>query len=217
MQYNKDMKKFIVFAAFILAVGIGGFLWFQNTKEMPQRAEQPSLNLPLALEVEEVLAGKISMISTLVQNSVIIEEVKSSNQKDANLSPSQIAQLDRQWRDSEQTDEWINSFLTNNLALKLIEFQKMNPGFPEIFIANAYGLNVGQTNKTTDYYQADEQWWVDAYEQGRGRSLHGLIEFDESAQTEAIAIYVPVRDPATNRAIGVAKAIVDLSAIKAQL
>ena len=93
----------------------------------------------------------------------------------------------------------------------------MSAGFPEIFVVDTYGLNVGQTNKTTDFYQADEDWWVRSYNEGVGLAFHGPIEFDESAQKVAIALYVPIIDPATSRAIGVVKAIVGIAFIKSEL
>jgi hypothetical protein len=126
-------------------------------------------------------------------------------------------ELDQRWRKTDGTDNFINPFLTNAVAVKLMEFQKNNFGFQEIFVTDEHGLNVGQTNKTTDYYQADEEWWIRAYNFGEGKTYHGLVEFDESAQTEAISIYVPIRDPDTAIAIGVTKAVFSITAIKAEL
>jgi len=208
-------KLFIVIGIFILVAAIGGFFWFQAEKE--EVKPELKLETTLAPEVEAVLDKKILLISQLIQDPIIIDAVKKTNEENKNLSLDEILALDKRWRAIKGVNDFISSFLTNEVALKLIEFQEDNLGFTEIFIADAYGLNVGQTNKTTDYYQADEDWWVDSYAGGQGKSLHGPIEFDESAQTEAIAIYVPVMDPETNRAIGVAKAIVDIVAIKADL
>ena len=114
-------------------------------------------------------------------------------------------------------DEFIKPFLINEVAVKLREFQEENAGFYEIFVTDMYGLNVGQTNKTTDYYQADEDWWIGAYNMGEGRSYHGQIEFDESAQTEAISLYVPIIDPITDEVIGVVKVVMNITAIKIEL
>ena len=73
------------------------------------------------------------------------------------------------------------------------------------------------TNKTSDYYQADEAWWTETYANGLGKSLFGAIEYDESALAEAIPIYVPITDPDTGSAIGVMKAVCDITAIKMEL
>ena len=84
-------------------------------------------------------------------------------------------------------------------------------------VTDKRGLICGETNKTTDYYQADEQWWITAYNLGKGKSYYGGIEYDESAMAEVISIYVPVIDPGINKAIGVIKAACDITAIKMEL
>ena len=202
---------FLVFILAILLL-IGG-----ERGEIKKSVEESMVSSGLALEVEAVLSEKIALISELVKTSEVIDEVKISNEKSGGLSLNEILKLDQRWRQAEGIDDFIRPFLINIVALKLIEFQKTHPEFPEIFITDAYGLNVGQTNKTTDFYQADEQWWVDAYNEGRGKAFYGEIEFDESAHAEAIALYVPVMDPKTNESVGVTKAILDIAAIKAGL
>jgi hypothetical protein len=73
------------------------------------------------------------------------------------------------------------------------------------------------TNKTSDYYQADEDWWVRAFAGDQGHFYYDEIEYDESAMSEAIPVYIPVIDPQTQKAIGVIKAVVDLVTIRMEL
>lgn len=54
----------------------------------------------------------------------------------------------------------INNELSGNLREKFIGFGEKEYGcrvFSEIIITNKYGANAAQTEKTTDYYQADEK------------------------------------------------------------
>ena len=153
----------------------------------------------------------------LVSNPLIIEEVKKANESHEGITPEEIEELDQKWRTSDGIDDFIRPFLMNDVAEKLLLFQEENLGFSEIFITDEIGLNVGQTNKTTDYYQADEEWWIEAYNSGEGMMSHGSIEFDESAQAEAISLYVPIYDPDTQRVIGVTKAVLSIAAIKIEL
>ena len=76
---------------------------------------------------------------------------------------------------------------------------------------------MAESNKTSDYLQADESWWTKAFAGGSGDTHHGAIEYDESARSEAISLYVPVIDPDTRQAIGVIKAVCDITAIKMEL
>ncbi len=188
---------------------------------MLQKKETPPLNqiLPIALapEVEIILQRKIALIGDLIKNPAIIEEVKKANETNASLTQEQINKLDAVWINSPSKATFFQPFFTNNAAKKLIEFQELNLGFSEIFITDARGLNVAITNKTTDYYQADEDWWIKSYNQGAGIVWHGDIEFDQSAQTEGISLYVPIKDPTNGATIGIVKGVLTLTAIKFEL
>ena len=216
------MKLFIIPAVLIF---VGVVVWFGVSLQIKgnttfKDAEPPSIKVITTLfapEVEAVLDKKISQVTELLSDPVFINEVRKANEANQDISIDEILELDRRWRDTEGIDEFIKTFLENEIAIKLREFQRENFGFSEIFVTDMRGLNVGQTNKTTDYYQADENWWVGAYNAGEGRSYHGQIEFDESAQTEAISLYLPIIDPADGKIIGVAKAVVDITAIKIEL
>ena len=189
----------------------------QQKEETPQETLSQVSKILLAPEVEAVLDRKIALIRELLEDPVIVNEVKKANQQHKDISLQEILKLDTRWRNTEGVDEFIEQFLVNEIAHKLIEFQERHPGFSEIFVVDMYGLNAGQTNKTTDYYQADEDWWIGAYNSGKGKASHGTIEFDESAQTEAISLYIPVMDGINNKAIGVIKAVVSITAIKMDL
>jgi hypothetical protein len=208
----------IVAAVFLLSGGIlfGVFRILQG-EDAAEKTPPQDHEIVLAPEVEAVLERKISLVAELLADPVIIDGVQRANQEHESISLEEILGLDEKWRNTEGVDEFIEAFLENDVAHTLIEFQEQYPGFSEIFIADAHGLNVGQTNKTTDYYQADEDWWIGAYNEGRGQASYGVIEFDESAQAQAISLYVPVLDPDGQKAIGVAKAVVNIAAIKMEL
>lgn len=171
----------------------------------------------LTPEVNQVLTKKEETLQTLATDHAIVDAVRSLNSKDQQLSLADITRLDTDWIASKTATPFIQQFITNETAQRLVAFQKANLGFKEIFAADAYGLVVGETNKTSDYYQADEAWWVNSMNGGAGKIIHGNIEFDQSAQTEAISIYIPIIDPATKTAIGVLKGVLNLSAVKAAL
>jgi hypothetical protein len=176
-------------------------------------AEAPELSR----EVRRVLQMRMALVSTLAADPLIVDAVAACNRDNADLPHADIVRLDAAWQEATGLNEFMRSLLTNECAEYLLDFQEANDGFPEIFITDQKGLIVATTNRTSDYYQADEDWWVRGYDAGRGRSYYGELEYDESAHAEAIAIYVPVRDPGTARAIGVIKAVCDVTAIKLEL
>jgi len=111
----------------------------------------------------------------------------------------------------------VKELMTNDCARVLAEFQDNHSGFPEVFVTDKRGLLVATTNKTSDYYQADEPWWTEAYNEGKGKAFHGRIEYDDSAGYEAISMYAPIKDPQTDELIGVVKAVCNVTAIKLEL
>ena len=58
---------------------------------------------------------------------------------------------------AEGINEFIKGILTNEASQILLEFQDIYDSYPEIFISDSKGRIVGLTNKTGDYYQADEE------------------------------------------------------------
>jgi|YelNatPaOPRAMG01_1025707.scaffolds.fasta_scaffold24191_3 hypothetical protein len=169
----------------------------------------------LSNEVERLLQKKMELVAALVSEPVILEAVREANRKNTGLTMAQIQELDRKWMQTPGVDEFMRGFMTNPAAMRLLEFQKIHAEFGEIFVTDGRGLNVAQTNKTSDYYQADEEWWGVAFAGGRGKSYHGKIEYDESSRTRAISVYVPVMDQGA--AIGVCKAVVSMDALGREL
>ena len=156
-------------------------------------------------EFENQYDRSIQLLRVKLQDSVVLDAVQSANVRDRDITPEQIAALDREWRKpgleiaKQLTDKKCNE--------SLILFQRTYGAFAEIFVTGVRGLNVCQTNKTTDYYQADEDWWHRTFTRGLSQR-QSTLEFDESAGVFAVPVYVPVRDPSSGDVIGVAKAIV---------
>ena len=201
----------------LVVSGVVGLMSSAAAIEAPAPAT-PGGPEEFSIEVQTVLEQRTKRLTeTLIADPVVQQAVRKSNERNKALPLSEILRLDVKWQATEGTDDFIKSFLTNACAERLITFQEAYEGFSEIFIADARGLVVAETNKTSDYYQADEEWWVKAYDAERGHTFHGDIEYDQSAMAEAIAVYVPVMDAQTHHAIGVLKAIVDLTSIKREL
>ena len=156
-------------------------------------------------ELENQYNRAIQLLRVKLQDSVILDAVQRANVRDRDITLAQIEELDREWRKPgleiarKLTDKDCNESLTL--------FQNTYGAFAEIFVTNVHGLNVCETNKTTDYYQADEDWWQRTYTSGVS-SRQSAPEFDESAGVFAVPIYLPVRYPTSRAVIGVAKAIV---------
>ncbi len=152
-------------------------------------------------EFERQLNRNIYLLQAKVQDKSILDAVRTANDRD--ITAEEVKALERKWRSS---GEGLPNQLTDkecNESLKL--FQRTFKGFAEIFVTNARGLKVCQTNESTDYYQGGENWWKQTFRGGKAR--YSYVKFDNSARGFVVPIYLPVRDSASGDVIGVAKAL----------
>jgi hypothetical protein len=189
----------------------------ESTSAVKEDTNVQSEKPEFSAEVKQILDKKKEVIENLAKDPLVIKAVKETNERNRNITLPEILRLDRKWQKTEGMDEFIKSFIINECGQYLAEFQEANEVFSEIFITDEKGLIVGATNKTTDYLQADEDWWVKAYNKRDGMSYYGALEYDNSSRTEAIPLYVPVRDLETKKAIGIIKAVCDITAVKMEL
>lgn len=121
--------------------------------------------------------------------------------------------LDARWPTLPAEADEVRSGLQNPLAQKLRAFQKKNPHFSEILVADSAGRLLAATNKTTDYYQADEAWWQEGMKESPGHAYVEGVTFDDSAGTHSIDITIPLYSDASDpdaKPVAVLKAIMNV-------
>lgn len=118
--------------------------------------------------------------------------------------------LEKPWSDC--TDEDLKDILDNPLAGILNAFNSIEYTFGEIFATDNLGKVVAATNKTSDYWQQDEDWWIIAYNNGKGQLFLSDVGFDESAGIHSIDICVPVLD-GNDEVVGVIKAVMNIERV----
>lgn len=140
-----------------------------------------------------------------IKDPVLVNAVKAQNQKHAGLSQADIDSLDKQWRaeTGASSQPMIQAMLSNELSKFLIAKKEGSQGlFTEIFVMDSKGLNVGQSDVTSDYWQGDEAKWKKTYSAGAGSMHISDVKKDESTQTFQSQLSMPVVDPANNQVIG---------------
>jgi hypothetical protein len=214
----KELSIYI-FIVFVIAASAIAFRFFFGELFEDGSASAPYafLDWQMIEPVEALIAQKAELIrGALLEDEVLADEIRAANASNAELSMEEILSMDEQWISASVHDLPVKPYLENAVSAKLREFVIKNPIFKEIFITDAVGLNVGMSNKTSDLYQADEEWWKESYSNGKGNLFHGPIEFDESSESRSIALFIPF--PAKDgRVIGIIKAIIDLESIKSEL
>lgn len=123
-------------------------------------------------------------------------------------------QIESDWEQLDANESrLLQSILQNPTSVFLRHYSQTAPAFTEIIVTDVHGRLVAATNKTSDYFQADERWWQHAYRQGVGGHFLGDIRPDRSAEVDALVLADPIIDPATNTAVGVVKAAFDAQEI----
>lgn len=198
-------------------VSLVGCLQDASSPSASEASPQSPEARQLSEEVKSVLKRKTLLVEELAAEERIISAVRQAKEVNEDLTKAEILARDARWRETDGIDDFVKPFLTNDCAEALIEFQEEHDAFSELLVTDSRGALVAASNKISDYDQADEAWWVATMDGGRGRSHTGPIEYDESARSEAISVYVPILDPQDGRAIGVIKAVCDVTAIKLEL
>ena len=148
-------------------------------------AELSHLAASKALAVGDLLVQQINAVEVLSINRVLHDAAIAANAQygeDAETIRAGLEALDRQWVAAQGSDSLIYDVLNNPMAAELRRFQGRFPDHVEVFITDAQGALLAATNRTTDYYQADEAWWQAAF-RGQGATHIAAPMFDESAGT----------------------------------
>jgi GAF domain-containing protein/HAMP domain-containing protein len=157
---------------------------------------------------------QVEVLQTFALDETIRQSVRAANA--LNPSLEDILELDEEWQqavDSESNSSLINSRLSNSLSSDLRAFQELSPEHIEVFITDLAGAIVSATNPTSDYYQADEDWWISAHKNGSGDIYISQPEYDESAGALSILIAVPIYDTREGNLIGILRSTISIDSL----
>lgn len=146
-----------------------------------------------------------SQVRGWISDPALIDAIKTQNSKYASLSQADIDALDKKWRaeTSANAKPMINEILGRDASKKLVGHKNSGEGlFTEIFVMDNKGLNVAQSDPTSDYWQGDEGKWQKTFLTGPDGLFIDEVEFDESTQTYQAQVSVSIADPDSGEAIG---------------
>ncbi len=130
-------------------------------------------------------------IMPLLSEPKLIDAVKMQNKTHADLTQAEIDALDQKWRAGDAA--LTGTVLGTDLSQHLAQVREGSSGmFTEIFVMDNKGLNVGQSDPTSDYWQGDEAKWQETYLKGPDAMHLSEVEEDESSQTFQVQISLPV-------------------------
>lgn len=143
-------------------------------------------------------------ITQWMNNGIVLSGINEANAQHKNISEADIILLDKQWRKEKKSKQhkMISTTLANNVSAYLKKIKKDNDGlYSEIFVMDEHGMNVGQSDITSDYWQGDEAKFKKSFS-GDGGPFIDDIEYDESSRTFQSQISLAIVDLASNKRIG---------------
>src|SRR5688500_2745018 len=133
-----------------------------------------------AEHVGTLLAAEVDFLWLMNQLPGTAEALDEASAKPA-TPQDEIDAIERRWPNLTAADPLVASILNHDLAKRWQAIQRPHPRIAELMITDTAGRLVAATNITTDYYQADEAWWQEAYANGRGKLVLQDVTFDPSA------------------------------------
>ncbi len=210
--------KLIVTFVLVAVIAVSAVAIGLNVTGRTELTRQAGLNVnDLADRLSVTIGTNLSTEVTLLQLSATqfedaaLEANESYSGQNKSEILEQINALDARWRESADESKLVRDVVSNDLSDVLREFQQISPQHVELFITDRYGANIAATNRTSDYYQADEDWWQSAYNDGEGGVYLSQPEFDDSSNTYAILMAIPIYHD--NVAVGVLRSTLDVTAL----
>lgn len=150
-------------------------------------------------------SGVIQDIQNFIQEDIVVMAILNQNSKYKNLDNQAVLDLDKKWRAERKSEDQplIAATLANPLSSYLTRIQAHSIGlYSEMFVMDMHGLNVGQSNITSDYWQGDEAKFKKTYGSGTKRVFIDEPEFDDGLNIWRVQVNMAISDPATSQLVG---------------
>lgn len=159
-------------------------------------------------EIEDTLREIVAtQLAPWLENSDVLSAIRTQNVKHSALTQSDIDGLDQKWRAevNAAAKPFIDEVLARTASQYLSEMRSGTGGMvTEVFIMDNRGLNVAQSDPTSDYWQGDEDKFQKTFGMGSGSIHIGEIELDESSGSYQVQVSLSIDDPASGQTIGAA-------------
>ena len=160
-------------------------------------AASPAAAAGAAVQFEEpaLAAGDREMLTRAAQQvgrwamiQRVVQAVKA--QEAAPPAMERVRAIDEAWQRGEDPEGLATSLAKNDCAQALQTLMSANPGFGEAYVTDHQGAIVCMTDRTSDYWQGDEEAWTRAY---AGAVVVGKTERDATTGLDMVPILVPIK------------------------
>ena len=213
--------KLILFFVIVAVFSVGSVAILINIQSRNQiielvGANQQTLSDRLAFETGRELESQIDTLEAAgAQFGGVALRQNNSYQGENDQIVNSIIAIDKGWPTASDNSPLIHGILNNPTSLELKKLKSNFPKHVEIFLTDKYGALIAATNRTSDYYQADEDWWKFAYSLGRGKAYISQPQLDESSKTYGVQMAIPV--VVNGKVVGILRSTYEVTDLVANL
>ena len=210
----------------ILTLGLSSHAFAQEAaapaaaSETPAPAPETVAAAPAPISADIITPEFVETLRKELQQPVTILSVASSNKRHESVQQAEIDKLDEAWKTEAKSDDQplIAEILSSPLSSYLLYTQAKSAGlFTEIFIMDKFGLNVGQSSVTSDYWQGDEDKFQKTFQVGPDAVFIDEPEYHDETKTWRVQVNLTIVDPGSKAAIGAATAEINLTELQRRL
>ena len=214
-------KFFLLIVSILLLITTSEFILLKRTQNTLQK-QIGEETLFMARKTLDIIIHKINSsideIQAFSQGIRIWDMAKISNKNYEKIQNREeyIKNIDDDWK-LKNKNTTISSILNNSLSKSFknyIDYYDNKYGYPiynELFATNSFGVIIGAAPRTSDFYQADENWYQKTLKTKNG--WIDEVEYDGSSKVFAINSNLIIRDPDQN-ILGVLRAGINLNTVE---
>ncbi len=199
---------------FIATQAIRNTLTENGSRDLRTRAQAAALAIGITMDrnVDRLLTMSLDKRA---QNDValITDSYPAVESERAEIISRNVAR----WATADPQDTVIQNALNGQLAYSLRQFGDVFQGNQEVFMTDAYGSVIAATDWQPHYNFAQDGWWQNAYNGGRGAVHIGQPEFNPMINEYGIRIALPIYSSGRQRVVGVLHSIFTLTALQRAL
>lgn len=156
-----------------------------------------------------------TLVRPMVEASVVVKAIEEQNAKFGDVSEMDMRVLDETYQaEVAQGDlQMVKALMAKSVSHYLKSKQDDSQGtILEFFVTDCHGLNVGQSTLTTDYWQGDEDKFLQTFARGSQEIYISRAEREESTQLLETQASFVITDEA-GKPIGTATVTIAIDAL----
>ncbi|MDD5096974.1 MAG: PAS domain S-box protein, partial [Candidatus Omnitrophica bacterium] len=213
---HQKLTIFIVISFSIVGLVGLGLMYWSEYRLLRQTISRDYLTMAqlLGSSLDRIVSREIKSIEVFMASYERLQDVEKYNLKYAGMSNEQkkayFKGVEEQWAKATDNDSLITEYTKSAVGIRLKEIALDDPSIAEIFMTDKYGGLVAASDRTTDFYQADEEWWQKSFDNGQGNVFVDKIGLDPSSKALGLAISVPIKNR-SKEVIGVCKSVLEIN------